>query len=136
MKKSFFPVMLVVLILVNHGYLWGQQAIYYVSTGGIENNPGTQSSPFQTITKARDVVDGLNGNMSGDIIINLMGGTYFITNTIIFDEGDSGTDGYRVIYQAYNNNEKIIIFGGFQVTGWTQHSGNIRIWPALGLMLC
>jgi hypothetical protein len=100
------------------------QASYYISPTGSDNNPGTIDSPFQTITKARDVVRTINTNMTGDIYVYLRDGTYNITGTITFGPQDSGTNGYRVYYEAYPG-EVPVLNGGTRVTGWTQDSGNI-----------
>ncbi len=103
------------------------QATYYVSPAGSDSNAGTESAPFLTITKARDIVRTINGNMTGDIYVYLRGGNYSITSTITFAPQDSGTNGYRIFYQAYTGEEPVLN-GGTLVTGWTQHSGNI--WKA------
>ena len=103
------------------------QAVYYVSPNGNDANPGTLASPFRTLQRARDVVRTVNGNMTGDIVVNLRGGNYPVASAIDFTPSDSGTNGYRVIYQAYPN-ETPVLNGGVQVTGWSQHSGNI--WKA------
>ncbi|WP_062429986.1 RICIN domain-containing protein [Herbidospora daliensis] len=103
------------------------QATYYVAPDGNDSNPGTLASPFKTVQKARDVVRTVNTNMTGDIYVYLRGGTYSVSSTIEFTSADSGTNGYRVIYSAYQN-ETPILTGGVQVTGWSQHSGNI--WKA------
>ncbi|MDP4180636.1 MAG: carbohydrate-binding protein [Bacillota bacterium] len=100
------------------------QATYYVSPTGSDSNPGTLSAPFQTISKARDVVRTINSNMTGDIYVYLRGGVYEINSTIAFGPQDSGTNGFRIIYQAYTG-EVPILSGATKVTGWTQHSGNI-----------
>jgi len=100
------------------------QATYYVSPTGSDSNAGTQSAPFQTITKARDVVRTINSSMSGDIYVYLRGGTFDINSTITFTPQDSGTNGYRIYYQAYTG-EQPVLNGGTLVTGWTQQSGNI-----------
>lgn len=100
------------------------QVTYYVSPTGSDSNPGTISEPFQTVTKARDVVRTINSNMTGDIYVYLRGGTYNITDTITFEPQDSGTNGYRIYYQAYQD-ETPVLNGATKVTGWTQHSGNI-----------
>lgn len=102
----------------------GTQATYYVSPTGNDSNAGTEAAPFKTITKARDVVRTINSNMTGDIIVYLRGGTYDLTSTIQFTPSDSGTNGYRVYYQAYSG-ETPVISGATQVTGWTQDSGSI-----------
>ena len=100
------------------------QATYYVSPTGSDDNPGTESSPFQTITKARDVVRTINSKMTGDIYVNLRGGTYNITTTIAFAPQDSGTNGHKVFYQAYPG-EVPVLSGATKVTGWTLSSGSI-----------
>ncbi|OAS17917.1 RICIN domain-containing protein [Paenibacillus oryzisoli] len=103
------------------------QAQYYISPNGSDSNAGTLAAPFKTIQKARDVVRTINGSMTGDIIVNLRGGNYPVTSSIDFTSSDSGTNGNRIIYQAYPN-ETPILNAGVQVTGWSQHSGNI--WKA------
>lgn len=100
------------------------QASYYVSPSGSDSNPGTLAAPFLTITKARDVVRTINGSMSGDIFVYLRGGTYNITSTIAFGPQDSGTNGFRIYYQAYAG-ETPVLSGATKVTGWTQYSGSI-----------
>jgi hypothetical protein len=102
----------------------GTQATFYVSPSGSDDNPGTLGAPFQTITAARDAVRALNGSMSGDIYIILREGTYAIASTITFKPQDGGKNGYRIYYQAYPG-ETPIISGATNVTGWTQHNGNI-----------
>ncbi|WP_061300382.1 RICIN domain-containing protein [Herbidospora cretacea] len=103
------------------------QATYYVAPDGNDGNPGTISSPFRTLQRARDVVRTVNTGMTGDIYVYLRGGNYPIGSTVDFTQADSGTNGFRVIYSAYQN-ETPVLNGGVQVTGWTQHSGNI--WKA------
>jgi len=103
------------------------QATYYVAPNGNDTNPGTITSPFRTLQRARDVVRTANANMTGDIYVYLRGGNYPVSSTIEFGPGDSGTNGFRVIYSAYPS-ETPVLEGGVQVTGWTQHSGNI--WKA------
>ncbi|MCE6998330.1 ricin-type beta-trefoil lectin domain protein [Saccharothrix sp. S26] len=103
------------------------QATYYVAPDGNDANPGTVTAPFRTVQRARDVVRTVNANMSGDIYVYLRGGNYPISSTVEFTPSDSGTNGYRVVYAAYQN-ETPVLTGGVQVTGWTQHGGNI--WKA------
>ncbi|AUG81777.1 carbohydrate-binding protein [Kitasatospora sp. MMS16-BH015] len=103
------------------------QATYYVAPGGDDANPGTITAPFKTLQHARDVVRTVDGSMTGDINVLLRGGTYPVSSTIDFTSADSGTNGHRVVYAAYPG-EKPALEAGVQVTGWTQHSGNI--WQA------
>lgn len=71
-----------------------------------------------TIQQTRDAIRAVNTNMAGDIIVNLHGGTYRLNETIVFDQRDSGTNNYKIIYRAAPG-EKPIISGGTPVTGWT-----------------
>jgi hypothetical protein len=103
------------------------QATYYVAPNGDDTNPGTIAAPFKTVQRARDVVRTINTNMSGDIQVYLRGGNYPVSNTIEFTPSDSGTNGFRVTYAAYQD-EKPVLSAGVQVTGWTQHNGSI--WKA------
>lgn len=107
------------------------QATYYVDfTNGSDSNDGlTLGTAFQSIEKARDVVRTVNSNMTGDIEILIRGGSYYVSNTINFDGADSGTNGYKIRYKAYNN-EEVILTGGSAVTGWTLHDSAKNIYKA------
>lgn len=100
------------------------QQSFYVSPEGSDNNQGTIESPFYTFEKARDAVRTVNSNMTGDIVVYLRGGLYPISETITLNNLDSGTNGYRVYYQAFDN-ETPVIHGATQVSNWSQHSGDI-----------
>ncbi|MDF7799062.1 CBM35 domain-containing protein [Pontiellaceae bacterium B1224] len=112
-------------MLVSGSVFAATQATYYVSPIGNDNNSGTSpETPFQTLEKARQAVDAVNDNMTGDIQVYLRGGTYTLTNTLSFTTADSASNGFRITYQAYGN-EVPVISGGTLVSGWTQHDGNI-----------
>lgn len=100
------------------------QATYYVSATGSDSNPGTEASPFLTIAKARDVIRTINSSMTGDIVVKIREGIYTLSETLAFDDRDSGTNGYNVIYMAYPG-EKPVISGGTKITGWSVYSGSI-----------
>lgn len=102
------------------------QATYYVSpTGNDTTGDGSIGNPWQTIQKVRDVVRTINSNMTGDIIVYLRQGTYNITSTVVFDDRDSGTNGYKIYYKSYDGIGTAKFYGGQAITGWTQYSGNI-----------
>ena len=100
------------------------QATYYVSPSGSDANPGSMSAPFLTVTKARDVVRTVNASMTADIVVYLRGGNYPVASTIAFGPSDSGTNGHRIIYQAYPG-ETPVLNGATKVTGWTVSSGSV-----------
>ncbi len=106
---------------LSHGAI---QATFYVAPDGDDSNPGTISAPFKTITAARDAVRNINASMTGDIYVYLRGGVYPVESTIVLKPVDSGKNGFRVFYKAYED-EVPVISGAVKVTGWTLHSGSI-----------
>ncbi len=82
-----------------------------------------------SLTTAQSQARANSANMTGDIVVTLANGTYRLTQTLAFSSasGDSGTNGYSVIYQAASGAQPILN-GGKQITGWTQGTGNV--WSA------
>jgi Right handed beta helix region len=95
---------------------------YYVSPTGSDGNLGSESEPFATIEKARDVIRSQNKQMTGNIVVYLKGGTYTLSDTLIFDERDSGDEKFGVIYKSYKN-EKAVISGGKKISNWQALDG-------------
>jgi hypothetical protein len=100
---------------------------FYVAPDGDDSNAGTLAAPFRTLERARDAVREVNADMSGDIHVYLRGGSYPVDSTIEFSPEDSGSNGHRVIYSAFEN-ETPVLEAGTEISGWTQHDGNI--WSA------
>lgn len=126
MKYIFY---LLILIIFPASTFAKKQKVYYVSNLGNDHNPGTIKLPFASITKARDIVRTINKNMSGDIIINLRGGTYELPSTFTLSSYDSGTNGYNIIYKAYHT-ERPIISGGKRVSQWILYNPAKNIYKA------
>ena len=82
-------------------------AIHYVSPGGLDSNPGTLSSPFQTIQKCATV------SSAGDSCL-IRAGVY--RETVAPNSG--------VSFAPYNS-ESVTVDGSDPVTGWTPYSGSI-----------
>ncbi len=87
------------------------------SLGGSDSHPGTISEPFLTLERARHAVRNVTKDMTGDAIVYLRGGTYELEEPLVFEAHDSGQNGYRVIYMAYQG-ESPIITGGRRISGW------------------
>ena len=105
----------------------GVTAQFFVSPDGSDSGDGSFESPFKTIGAARNAVRRLNGDMSGDIVVYLRGGDYRITEPVVFDTRDSGTNGHKIIYTAYKD-EVPVINGAQKVSGWTKY--NDKLWSA------
>lgn len=97
----------------------------YVDTNqGDDGNAGTVDAPFQTLQAAQAAVRGLNDDMTSDIIVYLRGGNYTFEQTMVFDESDSGSNGYEVIYTSYPG-EMATLHAGEQIVNWELHEGSI-----------
>ena len=106
--KACLFLVLCSLLVSESGARAGTQASFYVSPAGNDNNAGTQNAPLKTIIRARDIARTINGNMTGDIIVYLRGGTYLLASPIQFTERDGGTSGHQIIYKAYPGEIPII----------------------------
>lgn len=90
--------------------------IFVATSGNDINGTGTSGQPFASLERARDEIRKQNkeGIRKKSFQVNLRGGTYYIKNTFLLSEQDSGTVDFPVIYSAYNN-EKVIIHGGISI---------------------
>ncbi|MFI6624323.1 hypothetical protein [Streptomyces sp. NPDC050528] len=108
-------------------------SFYVDPTNGSDSNSGTSTSAaFKTIAKARDAVRTVNSAMSGDIVVNLRGGTYPLTSPVDFTTADSGTGGHNVIYKAYGS-ETPVVSSAKSITGWTS-AGNGQYKASVGTL--
>ncbi|HNS32511.1 MAG TPA: right-handed parallel beta-helix repeat-containing protein, partial [bacterium] len=89
----------------------------YVSLNGNDNNTGTKEKPFATIGRAREEVRKIKekGMPEGGIAVYLRGGKYFVTESIVLEKKDSGTEEAPVVYRSYPG-EEVRLIGGKQVT--------------------
>jgi hypothetical protein len=88
----------------------------------------TASAPC-SLTQAKTSVEAIDGNMSGDIVVQLAGGTYRLSAPLVFGAADSGSNGYTVTWQAASGANPVIS-GGQQVTGWSLHDAANNIYAA------
>jgi len=95
---------------------------------------GSFASPFKTIQQARDAVRqskaSLNGEMTDDITVYIREGTYVLTESLLFDERDSGTNGKTITYCAYPGETPKIVAAKHVFTDWTL--GENGVWMSLG----
>ncbi|HVK22142.1 MAG TPA: discoidin domain-containing protein [Actinokineospora sp.] len=105
------------------------QATFYVSPTG-SGTACTLSAPC-SLQGGVDKVRTVNSNMTGDIIVNLLDGTYALTSELQFREDatfhDSGTNGYSVTYRA-NPGARPVISGGKTLAGWSADPANSSIY--------
>ncbi len=108
----------------------------YVAPWGDDDWPGTADRPFATPEGAQQAVRERTAEMDADIVVNLRGGTYSLTDPLRFSaaEGDGGTGGHDVVYQAHGYGtpwqEPVTLSGGREVTGWQPADEVAGAWRA------
>lgn len=105
------------LLLLLATQMWGA-ADFYVSPSGHDSNPGSAGKPFATITRARDAVrNAKRRNPNRNYVVMLRGGTYKLTETVVFNLQDSAAPGRTITYEAYPG-EKPVFSSGVEISGW------------------
>ena len=108
------------------------QATFYASPTGAGSDC-TQTSPC-SIEGARDKVRTINNDMTGDIDVDLLDGTYALSTTFTLTENatthDSGTNGFDVLYQAAPGATPILSGGTSPTSAFTLHDAAKNIWQA------
>jgi hypothetical protein len=83
------------------------QTNFFVSPKGNNANPGTQNKPFASIAKALIKAR----KTPGAVIINLLEGTYYLNQPIIFSPEDSRKENETLTITNFEN-QKVVISGG------------------------
>lgn len=102
---------------------------YYVAPNGNDQNIGTNlQAPFQTLTRAQQVVRNLKatGTLTEPVTIYIKGGTYSITEPLMLTDEDSGNERCPVTYTALPG-EKVLLSGGERINGWKRYKGDIWV---------
>jgi len=112
----------------------GQPIQLYVATWGKDFWPGTKTKPVHSLQRAQQRARGLATGMHSDVIVNLRGGTYTLSEPLKLSAADSGRNGHSVIYQAYRYGtpaqEQPVISGGRTISGWHRVDAARNIWSA------
>lgn len=82
-------------------------ADFYVSPSGNDDNDGSFSSPFATIDRAKQAVRETDKSGRSGITVALMAGEYRV-KSLTFNAQDSGTEECPVTYCAYGDGETVI----------------------------
>lgn len=76
------------------------------------------------------------GGVNGDVVVDLLDGTYALSTTWTLspDKGDSGSNGFYVVYQADGYGTaaaaKPVVTGGRRLTGFALHDAANHVWRA------
>lgn len=99
---------------------------YWVSTSGNESANGSFETPFLTIKQAQDTVrqNALKGQCP--ITVNILSGTYTLSEPLVFSSLDSGSTNAKVTYMSdINNKEPVVISGGVMISNFNCDSSNM-----------
>lgn len=108
---------------------------FYVSPSGSDTvGDGSSGNPWATPGKAASFIrtNNLNQVLRSDMIVNIATGDYGPGAFSAMTQLDSGSNGFRVVYQASGAPGSARFWGGVLVTGWTQVSGSIYKAPIPG----
>jgi ricin-type beta-trefoil lectin protein/glycosyl hydrolase family 141 len=78
---------------------------------------------------AQAAVRAGTGSMSGDLVVQLADGVYRLAEPLRMTAADSGTNGYRVVWQAAPSAHPVFS-GARAVTGWSVADSGKNIWRA------
>lgn len=119
-KNSIISAVLSVMCLWSvRGYA---QTNLYVSTTGNDINPGTKSKSFASINRALRTARAVRGA----VFIRLYGGTYYLSNPIVFTAADSRKDNEPLTLTSVDR-QTAIISGGTPLNGlnWKVYKNGI-----------
>ena len=91
-------------------------ATWHVAPAGNDANPGTETKPFATLTRAREEIRRLKqaGPLAAPVDIAVHAGAYRLTESLAFGPEDSGTAASPVIWHA-TPGEEVRVHGGWVV---------------------
>jgi hypothetical protein len=99
----------------------------YVSPSG--NGTSCYSDTPCSLAQAKATVESIGAGMTGDVVVQLAGGTYRLSSPLTFGSADSGRNGHTVTWQAAAG-QSPVISGGQQVTGWSLKDAANNIYAA------
>ena len=100
-------------------------ADFYIAPNGNDLHPGIIEQPFATFERAQIAVrDKLKSVKQRDIVVFVRGGVHNLEKPLIFKSDDGGTENISIIYSVYQD-EKPILSGGREITGWRKQKDNL-----------
>ncbi len=101
----------------------GLAADVYVSPGGNNANPGTETRPLKTFGAAQAAAR--KARSTGPVTVWFRGGVYYLPRTVVFTEQDSGTESAPVVYQAYPGEEAVMSGGSRLRLKWQPYRNGV-----------
>ena len=96
---------------------------FFVAPDGADNNPGTFERPFATLQHAQAAARKLAGRES--VTVFLKGGTWYLSEPLVFTPVDSGSKEFPVAYQACGGETPILSGGSKLLLKWNLYRDGI-----------
>ena len=114
--------------IANHYWYQASSSFFVSPTTGSDTNPGTsEDKPFKTLARAQTAVRLLSATQRAGAQVNLLEGTHYLSESLVFTEADSGAPSHPVVWQAYPASAAVTVSGGAALDcDWTpmQADGN------------
>ena len=101
--------------------------LIHVSPSGSDSGDGSQSRPFQTLTRAQEAVR--LANTTNSVTVELADGTYRLAKPLRFTARDGGHNSYTVSWEAAPGAHPVLS-GGTRVKDWQLADATRKIWVA------
>jgi hypothetical protein len=111
MRLRLFTLLMGILVC---GPLAGAENTIFVSTAGSDANPGTLTEPVATLHQAQRLAREMWSPQEvrqSPVTIAIRGGFYALSETLIFNQNDSGTLDAPLLIAAYEG-ESVVLSGG------------------------
>jgi len=91
-----------------------------------QRNAARSDGPFASLQRAQAAVRELRRSKTFDrpVTVVVRGGTYRLTQPLVFTPEDSGTAESPTVYAAYPG-ERVVLSGGVPITGWRSDSEGV-----------
>ncbi|MBK1877225.1 right-handed parallel beta-helix repeat-containing protein [Pelagicoccus mobilis] len=122
---------LLILSVLSHGVLQAE-TLFYVSTSGDDQNPGTKEQPFASLAQAQKAVAEVVEKSEENITVWIDDGHYALRDTLRFGAEDGGRKNQHISYRGMEGTHPVIS-GGMSLNGWVEHEKGIWKTPANGL---
>ncbi|WP_413804886.1 right-handed parallel beta-helix repeat-containing protein [Streptomyces sp. OE57] len=102
-------------------------ATIVVAPEGSDRSQGTADHPVATLARAQRLARDLSD--TSDVVVELSGGTYRLTQPWKLSGADSGRNGHTVTWRA-RPGEAPVVSGGLRVTGWRLQDAASNVYVA------
>ncbi|WP_283435541.1 right-handed parallel beta-helix repeat-containing protein [Neorhodopirellula lusitana] len=123
-RRCQITLMILAVTVLFQGSVQAEKTTLFVAPDGNDQwsgrlaDPQQNDGPLATLDAARLKVRQLKAtNPAVNIEVQIRGGTYPLTETVVFDTRDSGSQDAPVIYKAFPG-ESPVLTGGIEISNW------------------